>query len=61
MGGKNCRNDGKLKHDYDTDRKMTTLTNVFAQDYEKKKPKSQGLCFQDVYLNDDWFPAPMIP
>ena len=25
---------GKLKHDYDTDRKMTTLTNMFAQDYK---------------------------
>ena len=52
---------GKLKHDYDNSRKMRILTGIFAKDYETKKPLSSGICFQDVYLDNNWIQAPKSP
>ena len=41
--------------------KVQSLSKLFLLEWDTPLPKSQGVCFRDVYLDADWKPASKSP
>ena len=51
----------KLKNEMETKARLNTITQQFNDYCTSPKPDSHGVCFQDVYLVDDWNEAEPSP
>ena len=52
MGGKT--RSMNIEIDLDQEKLQADLTRLYTKKCDTKKPKSNGVCFLDVYVNENW-------
>ena len=51
----------KLKRSFDKKHTAGLLTNEFSKKCSTEQPRSRGIQFQDIYLDENYTPAPRHP